>query len=594
MVLCAYSRGNIAVNWGGLKLSVTLDDQYTVDASDLHNGNYSVVVPRQWSQRVGKHTLTFNAAEMPILFCPPGSNFCGSPLINPIPLHVLPLTCASSSHTRPDSTGYHCICDPGTSRMSNDECRPCADGKYDSSFGTFSCFSTDFQRSLVVKPVEGLQCIPCPECMKCFNGQPHLKAGWSVTGTTINLSELSLSVNRGDLNELESATARSVYRCPYPDVCPAGALQELGKCRNGTHGKFCGACALSFFRSRRTNTCKPCGQDGTSSAITWFVIGGAALAAALALRTGAADLCDQAGIKIVLGYLQVMTQLGSVLDLDYGALMPSFAATLESLGSLFFGVSDLFRRVHCTLDFYQLFFADVLGVPLSLLLLIWLKYWLYDRKRYGLEEALHLRRISAFFMAFMLYPSISHKIFRIFVCRKLGPDDVGWLEADYSVDCGSDKYRLLHTAALMLVLAIPIGLPALFASLLYRRRLKLLEFESLNMGKICEPLLELAMGKPCRRVARALRGSGCSRKRRALLLDRHLRRTATHLCARRTGLATVAIEHRAVAARRFRRYDARPGRGQGLQGLCQSHQEDGDASRAVVCTRVYLAGLVPV
>jgi len=63
------------VGFGGLKLSVTLDSLFTANASDLRNGNYSVIVPPQWAQYVGKHTLTINAGGKPTLV----DALCGAP-----------------------------------------------------------------------------------------------------------------------------------------------------------------------------------------------------------------------------------------------------------------------------------------------------------------------------------------------------------------------------------------------------------------------------------------------------------------------------------------------------------------------------------
>ena len=56
-------------------------------------------------------------------------------------------------------------------------------------------------------------------------------------------------------------------------------------------------------------------------------------------------------------------------------------------------------------------------------------------------------------------------------CRRLGPE-LGVLEADYSVQCvGNAQYDSYRTAALLLVLLVPIGVPAfLLAMLLHHGR----------------------------------------------------------------------------------------------------------------------------
>jgi len=475
MYLEGYTVNDAAVDFGGLKLSITVDSARTVNATDHRTGNYSVIIPSTWLTRIGKHTITINSAGVPIKFDETG----GGPVMNPLPLTILPVDCSQDLNSSPSSNGHSCVCKPGTSIQSNGRCQPCEAGTYARSFGVLTCFSSDFAKSQLSLLPAAQQCIPCPPCMLCSNGVPSVKAGWSPSGP----SAISTALERPTGNASASRDI-GIYRCPDAKACKAGSSAEVTQCSNSTAGKFCASCARGFFRSRATRTCLSCEDSALaeSSANVWIAVGSAVVVLVLALRSGAAQLVDQAGIKIVLGYLQVMSQLGSVLDLDYASMLPSFAAAIKAAGSLFFGVSDIFRRVHCSLDFYQLFFADVVGIPLCLLVVIWLKYKLLDVRRLGIGQAQHVRRISAFFVAFMLYPSLSNKIFRVFVCRKFGPDEAGWLEADYSISCGSDKYRLLHAAALVLVLMVPVGLPLLFAVLLRRRRASLLEFESLTVG----------------------------------------------------------------------------------------------------------------
>ena len=672
LVLCAYTAYSTPVSFGGLKLSVTLDGAYTVDAVDQRNGNYSVAVPLQWSQRVGKHTLTINAGGKPIVFTGTGLR------TNPTPLTVSAIECANGTDTVPDATGLRCVCRPGLPRgtrgqcvacvtgqtfansktsscvickvcgsgqvqtsscsiTTNTQCRSCSSGtvveggkcvayttcdaskrqvpalkcttsvdtvctpcgaasfvngsactpcrscpsgvsvvsacsatantacgackagtqlqtqgsisacaqcptgkvsvdgqpcrgcsggkvptadqhacasvgvrcdsqryydavsssckkcgvgqtvngkstgcvcvagKYAASFGVVNCFSAGYfsgqQSNEMVHLQDGLSCLQCPSCMDCFDGQLHLRSGWTVNSHRKNASSIE---------------AVGVYRCPRANVCPASDFHAVD-CHNSLTGKFCAACQQGFFRQRSTRSCASC-ESETSSTSVWIVVIVAAFALIFALQSSAANLVYQAGVKIVLGYMQVMSQLGSVLNLNYEAKLPYFASALKYAGSLFFGVSDVFHRVRCTLDFYELFFADVLGIPLLLLRLVWLKDRLLDRKRMATQpgETKHIRRISAFFIAFLLYPSISQKIFTVFVCRRFGPDDEGWLEVDYSIDCASSKYKLLRNAAYVLVALIPVGLPALFAVLMIQQRKRLLEFQELNVGVISQ------------------------------------------------------------------------------------------------------------
>ena len=390
---------------------------------------------------------------------------------NPVELIIMPVDCRSDPQSTPTADGQRCTCVLGTSKQLDGLCRACAAGKYARSFGALTCFASDFQHSQLVKPPEGLPCLTCPSCMNCFNGVPHIKAGWSIGANKVQ--SRNIAVHAHNVN---------AFHCPRVEVCPAGALSVTHRpCGNGTYGKFCAACSPGFFRSRSTKSCVSCDVSAPSNTSTWIVIGAALCVLTVTACTNAAKLADQAGIKIVLGYLQVMTQLGSVLNLDFPALLPTLSAVLKSAGSLFFGVSDLFRRVRCSL---KMFVMDVVGVPLILLSCVYLKYFLLDYNRVGKDEAQHVRRISSFFVAFMLYPSISHKIFSVFVCRKFGPDDNGWLEEDYSISCGSDKYLQLRSVATGLVVLIPVGLPVILTVLLRKRKRRLEEYRSLAMGSL--------------------------------------------------------------------------------------------------------------
>ena len=207
--------------------------------------------------------------------------------------------------------------------------------------------------------------------MRCYDCEPHVQSGWAA------------SQQRQHRNSSDSV---GIYRCPRPDVCRADGLKTYASCANGTTGKFCAACARGFYRSRSTRSCLSCSLPVADATSIWIAFGVASAAQLFALLDGA-ELVDQAGVKIMLGYLQVMSQLGSVLNLDYEAMLPSFSLALKHAGSVFFSVSDVFRRIHCKLDFYQLFFASVHGIPLVLLLLVWLKYWLVDRRRLIVEQA---------------------------------------------------------------------------------------------------------------------------------------------------------------------------------------------------------------
>jgi hypothetical protein len=82
-------------------------------------------------------------------------------------------------------------------------------------------------------------------------------------------------------------------------------------------------------------------------------------------------------------------------------------------------------------------------------------------------------------ITFMVLPSITTTIFKIFPCENLDPnndDEMShnyYLVADYSINCESDRYRFGVTYAIFMIILYPVGLPALYYWLLYQHRLEI-------------------------------------------------------------------------------------------------------------------------
>ena len=100
-----------------------------------------------------------------------------------------------------------------------------------------------------------------------------------------------------------------------------------------------------------------------------------------------------------------------------------------------------------------------------------------------MEKALRakLRRDATgrlFLLIFLLYPSLTNKIFEIFLCRDLGPntpsrDPASILHADYAVDC-DDTYAFRWILGMMLVILWPIGIPAVLFAAMFQARPQIL------------------------------------------------------------------------------------------------------------------------
>lgn len=73
------------------------------------------------------------------------------------------------------------------------------------------------------------------------------------------------------------------------------------------------------------------------------------------------------------------------------------------------------------------------------------------------------------FVAFFVYSNVSSVVFQTFSCDSLD-DGKSYLRADYSIECGDKTHKAYETYATVMILVYPVGIPALFAFLLFRNR----------------------------------------------------------------------------------------------------------------------------
>lgn len=123
-------------------------------------------------------------------------------------------------------------------------------------------------------------------------------------------------------------------------------------------------------------------------------------------------------------------------------------------------------------DFYDhLLFATIM--PPLVLLLLALSYYVVKKRNSNSESAIsvvwHKHQSAAIYLAFLVYSPVSYKIFQAFACDELD-DGKTFLRADYSLSCLTPRHSAYEVYALIMVGIYPVGIPAVFASLLTRHR----------------------------------------------------------------------------------------------------------------------------
>jgi hypothetical protein len=93
-----------------------------------------------------------------------------------------------------------------------------------------------------------------------------------------------------------------------------------------------------------------------------------------------------------------------------------------------------------------------------------------------LEKALAKHYLVFLAMTFLIYSTVSTTVFQTFACDSVDDSAISmtsYLRADYSIQCGTATHTLYRVYAGFMVIIYPLGIPALYAWLLWRNRHKL-------------------------------------------------------------------------------------------------------------------------
>eukprot|EP00947_MAST-08B_sp_MAST-8B-sp1_P004197 g4197.t1 len=138
------------------------------------------------------------------------------------------------------------------------------------------------------------------------------------------------------------------------------------------------------------------------------------------------------------------------------------------------------------LDFVQIASSACLGIPvsfygrfLSMIVITvavigipWLVSWCRDRRdAEKWASAIKLRLRDTFLLVVLLHPTVSGQSFFHFRCRLV--DDKWYLMADYSLECYDAAWYGMLAPVLLTILGFALGMPLLFARLLWVRRTEL-------------------------------------------------------------------------------------------------------------------------
>jgi len=375
----------------------------------------------------------------------------------------------------------------------NGQCT-CKPGYYDTSNGRVVCFEHGFSGEAVSATKDVLTCQRCGDaaqrtwCFRCPDrGKVTLEAGYALSGES-----LEPVAGAESFTEQNKTTARRLYfafACASNTTCPASSVareSQVGAegklllraragsgCPAGSRGPLCGVCSEGYTggANRPCVECKKA-KGGAASLVALLMLCALLGGVALSMRSTKAEraalgtakkLKDvQSMLRIAVGNYQVISMMPTVFKIDYPS---GFETVVNVLRVLSLDILKVFS-LDCTFDLT--YFDKYLLMMLTPFALILLICAIGKVNGQSLDEMLG----SISLVLFLLYPSISAKTFELFECRDLG-DGTRLHKLDYALDCESDTYAGYEAFASLMIAMYPVGIPAIFALMTFRRKVKL-------------------------------------------------------------------------------------------------------------------------
>ncbi|CAM9863984.1 unnamed protein product [Ascophyllum nodosum] len=293
-----------------------------------------------------------------------------------------------------------------------------------------------------------------------------------------------------------SNKSREVLECYREEACVGGST--AGRyCAEGYAGPYCAACDEGYG-SGFQYSCSSC--QGSHK---WAGIGGAVAVSVVAIvvvalgvaylvgvvdrpisersvmwerrilnfRDGLVRAIPLTAIKIVLVAWQIITQFSGVVHVQYPPAYQKFMAALNIV-NLNLGFILSLSCVMETNFYARLVLATIAPMAVLGALAITCRVAMVRN-----SHSIHAMRVArnkhisvGLFLLFMVYSSVSYTIFQTFVCDDLLDSEVSYLRADYDLVCWSGTHGEYMTYAGIMVFVYPVGIPAVFAWMLFINR----------------------------------------------------------------------------------------------------------------------------
>jgi hypothetical protein len=174
--------------------------------------------------------------------------------------------------------------------------------------------------------------------------------------------------------------------------------------------------------------------------------------------------------RIPIVVMQLLTQFVSITGTQYASVYSVFLKWLNVINL------DMSWLLSAGCILRVSFYVKLLITTISPLIVVAILGAIHIRVRYLCTQASTLqhataKHITAFLaFTFLIFSAVSTVVFQTFSCDYLEDTKQSWLRANYSISCDTDKHTAYKIYAAVMIVVYPIGIPVLYAVLLWRHR----------------------------------------------------------------------------------------------------------------------------
>ncbi|CAM9638404.1 unnamed protein product, partial [Laminaria digitata] len=180
-------------------------------------------------------------------------------------------------------------------------------------------------------------------------------------------------------------------------------------------------------------------------------------------------------LKILVVVWQILTVFSSISGVEYPV---SYSRFLLWINVANLNIGDIFSAscIMPSANFYVCLVLTTLA-PLVLAAVLVLTYYM-AKQRAGIGSAGVIARTAAWsrhlaaalLLTFLVFTSTSTVAFKTFSCDDEVVEGESYLRADYSISCKSSLHTFFRAYAGIMILIYPIGIPILYAAILWKNR----------------------------------------------------------------------------------------------------------------------------